>query len=132
MPVTVIADTRRSWIVVRVTGSLTLDDVLTVIRTARNSVERQMWPMIVDACSATTSMTEDDVAQAAAAVQQAVRERGPRGHLAIVSDDDVLYARMLLYEARCAEGGVRVIRAFRQLPDAERWLGILSAARYFG
>jgi hypothetical protein len=35
----------------------------------------------------------------------------------------------LLYEARCAEAGVRVIRIFRKLEDAERWLEIVSAAR---
>jgi hypothetical protein len=46
--------------------------------------------------------------------------------------DDVFYARMLLYEARCADVGVRVIRVFRQLADADRWLDIVSAARHYG
>jgi hypothetical protein len=36
---------------------------------------------------------------------------------------------MLLYEAKCAEMGVRLIRVFRQSDDAERWLDIVSAAR---
>ena len=64
----------------------------------------------------------------------AVREaqaQGPRGHLAIVADDDRLYERMLSYEARCGDIGVRVIRVFRQRADAERWLDIMSAARHF-
>jgi hypothetical protein len=39
---------------------------------------------------------------------------------------------MLLYEAGCADVGVRVIRVFRHLPDAERWLEIVSAARHYG
>jgi hypothetical protein len=59
------------------------------------------------------------------------KAQGPRGHVAIVAPDDVLYARMLLYEAGCADAGVRVIRVFRQRADAERWLDIVSAARHF-
>jgi hypothetical protein len=38
----------------------------------------------------------------------------------MVADDDMLYQRFLLYETECAEIGVRVIRVFRQLEDAER------------
>lgn len=52
-----------------------------------------------------------------------------RGHVALVADDDNLYRCFLLYEARCHDAGVRVIRAFRQLPDAAKWLKIMSAAR---
>jgi hypothetical protein len=127
----VVRDEARSWIVVRATGSLTLREALSVIQTARNSIDHQTWPMLFDARSATTAMTEEDVEETVAAVRQALRERGPRGHVALVADDDVLYARMLLYETRCAEAGVRVIRAFRELPEAERWLEILSATRHF-
>jgi hypothetical protein len=50
----------------------------------------------------------------------------------LVADDDALYSRMFLYEARCADIGVRVIRVFRQRPDAEYWLETVSAARHFG
>jgi len=28
--------------------------------------------------------------------------------------------------------GVRTVRVFRRLPDAERWLNVLSSARHFG
>jgi hypothetical protein len=38
---------------------------------------------------------------------------------------------MLLYETRCAEIGVRVIRVFRHRPDAERWLDAVASARHF-
>jgi hypothetical protein len=124
-------DAARTWVRVRATGTLTIDEAVRVIRTARSSIEHQMWPMLFDARSATTSMTEADVDDAVAAVRQAAVQRSPRGHVALVADDDVLYTRLLLYEARCADFGVRVIRAFRQLPDAERWLEIVSAARHY-
>ena len=131
VPCIVRRDDAHRWIVVRATGVLTLSEILRVIHTARAAVEHQMWPMVFDARSATTEMTESDVERAVEAVRDA-RVRGPRGHVSLVADDDALYARMLLYEARCADIGVRVIRAFRQLPDAERWLEIVSAARHFG
>jgi hypothetical protein len=55
-----------------------------------------------------------------------------RGHVAIVASDDAIYNGMLRYETGCAVAGIRVIRVFRQLPDAERWLEIVSAARDLG
>jgi hypothetical protein len=124
-------DAAKKWVMVRVSGVLGLDDVLRLIGSARAGVEHRMWPMLFDARSATTTTTEQDVEAAVHAVADAMRSQGPRGHVALVADDEVLYARMLLYETRCAEAGVTVIRAFRQRPDAERWLAIVSAARYF-
>jgi hypothetical protein len=32
---------------------------------------------------------------------------------------------------RCADIGMRNVRVFRQRPDAERWLALLSGARNF-
>jgi hypothetical protein len=124
-------DQSRKWVIVRSTGELTIPDVLALIRTARADVEHRMWPMLFDARSATVRATEADLEQAVAAVAEAVQNQGPRGHVALVADDDTLYERMLLYETRCAEIGVAVIRAFRVLDDAQRWLEVVSAARYF-
>jgi hypothetical protein len=129
--VEVTYDDAKTWVMVRVTGVLGLDDVLRLIGSARADVEHRMWPMLFDARSATTTTTERDVEAAVGVVAEAVRSQGLRGHVALIADDDVLHARMLLYETRCAEAGVKVIRAFKQRPDAERWLAIVSAARYF-
>lgn len=131
MPIVVELDERLRWIIATISGVLTLQEILTVIRTARADLEHRMWPMLVDAPAATTNITERDVEEAAAAVQRAVQTGGERGHLAIATADDVLYARMLQYETRCSELGVRVIRVFRQCPDAERWLELVSAARNY-
>lgn len=131
MPVTFSPDEQRRWILVRAWGPITLADVLSLMRTARANVEHRMWPMLFDASGATTTATTADVEEAVAAVRQAVLAEGPRAHVALAADDDTVYARMLLYEAKCAEAGVRVIRVFRRLPDAKRWLEIVSAARHF-
>ena len=74
-------------------------------------------------------MTDADVDQAVAVVRIAARQKQRRAHVAIVANDDQLYRWFLLYETQCAEIGVRVIRIFRQLDDAERWLDIVSSAR---
>ena len=131
MPIAVEYDDRRRWVFARATGTLTLEEVLHFIHTARAGEEHRMWPLLFDASSATTNATEADVDRAVAAVERVVHNEGPRGHVALIADDDELYARMLFYEARCAAIGVRTIRAFRQRKDAEQWLEILSAARYF-
>jgi hypothetical protein len=124
-------DQKRCWFVARAAGRLTLHEVLRFVQTVRAAPEDRMWPLLFDARSATTDATDADVDRAVAAVQQAVQTGGRRGHVAIIADDDRLFGLMLLYEARCAAIGVRVIRVFRQLADAERWLEIVSAARYF-
>jgi hypothetical protein len=120
----------RGWVVVYGSGCLTIDEMVNLIRTVRAEIAQRMTPMLVDARDATTSATDEDMQRAVAAVREA-KAQGPRGHVAIVAPDDVLYARMLLYEAGCADAGVRVIRVFRQRADAERWLDIVSAARHF-
>lgn len=130
MSLTVLDDEARHWIVVRASGCVTIGDIVGLIQTVRADVARRMTPMLFDAIGATTDATEADVGLAVSAVRRAQRQ-GPRGHVAIAADDDVFYARMLGYEMECAEIGVRVIRAFRQLADAERWLQIVSAARHF-
>jgi hypothetical protein len=76
-------------------------------------------------------MTENDVEQVISVVREAVSRDGPRGHVAIVADDDRVYTLMLLYETRCVDLGIRLIRVFRQVPDAESWLEAVTAARHF-
>ena len=131
MPLSVMVDHDRRWLVVRATGCTTIDEMVNLIRTVRAQIAHRMTPMLFDATGATTDATDEDVRRAVAAVRQAIAEGGMRGHVALVADDDTFYARLLSYETECAESGVRVIRAFRQVPDAERWLQIVSSARHF-
>ena len=129
MAITVDRDDARRWLRVCADVGITIDEVLTLLRTARASTAMQMWPMLCDLRGASSRMTDADVDLAVAVVRHALATRGPRAHVAIVAADDGLYRWMLAYETKCAEAGVRTIRVFRQLPDAERWLDIVSAAR---
>ena len=129
MAITVDRDDARCWFRVRADEEIGIDQILALLRTARASTATQMWPMLCDLRGATSRMTEGDVEAAADVVRRALATAGPRAHVAIVADDDPLYRWMLAYETRCAALGVRTIRVFRQLPDAERWLEIVSAAR---
>jgi hypothetical protein len=90
-----------------------------------------MWQggLLVDARECRTTMRDADAETAAAVVRIATRQKQRRAHVAIVADDDSLCRWFLLYESRCEDAGVRIIRVFRQLDDADRWLDILSAAR---
>jgi hypothetical protein len=126
---TVERDPRRGWFVVRGSGPLQVDEMLQIIGSVRATVEQRMVPMLFDARESSGSLTDAEIDRLVAAVQAAVQRSGSRGHLAIVADDDDVYGTLLRYETRCADIGVRIIRVFRQLPDAERWLGIVSAAR---
>ena len=124
-------DSVRGWIIVRAQGPLHIDEILQIIRTTRASVANRMVPMLFDGRDAHGPISDADIDQAVAAVREAMKMGGIRGHLAMVATDDAVYEGLLHYEARCADIGVRVMRVFRQRQDAEYWLEIMSAARDF-
>jgi hypothetical protein len=124
-------DEQKRWLRARAAGVLTLDELVTFIRTARSSDELRMWPMIFNGDEASTTLNDEDVDGVVDIVLQALATTGPRAHVAVATRDDRLYRWMLLYEERCAEKGARFMRVFRQHPDAERWLEIVSDARNF-
>jgi hypothetical protein len=124
-------DEKKSWLRATSTGVLTVDDLITFIRTARSSDEFRMWPVIFNGDDATTDMKGEDVDRVVDIVMQAIAMTGMRGHVAVATGDDRLFRWMLLYEERCAERGARFMRVFRQQPEAERWLEIVSDARNF-
>ena len=64
--------------------------------------------MLVDGAAATTSMTDEHVATAVAALRRAHGSSGPRGHVALVARDNRFYALLLMCEIQCAEIGVRL------------------------
>jgi hypothetical protein len=131
-PIVLEFDSTRRWLVATASGSLGLEQVITFLKTARATPETQHVPLLFDARGCATSMTLADVEAAASVVRETVRRRGLRAHVALVADDEALYAWGIAYEERCAEVGVRVIRCFRDLESAEAWLKIMSTARLFG
>jgi len=128
VPIEVIRDERRRWLRARASGILSFDETATFLTTVRDPIEFRMWPLLFDARSCSTDMTGADVDRAVAIVSATAR-RQRRAHVAIAADDDQLFQWLLLYETKVAAAGVPIIRVFRQLPDAERWLDIVSAAR---
>jgi hypothetical protein len=129
LPIQLTRDEKRRWLLAQATGVLSLDEVLRFMYTARADVETRMLPLMFDARSATTAITTAEVDAAVELVSQLTTE-GPRGHVALVAHDDRLYEMMLLYETKCTAIGVRLIRVFRQMPDADRWLTNMSATRH--
>jgi hypothetical protein len=129
--IAIVTDPATGWLVARATGPLQLADVIDFVRNARADVETRRLPLLFDARGATTTMTAADADAAVATAAEAIAVDGRRGHVALVADEDRLYAWMLEYEAKCAAAGIRVIRVFRQRADAERWLGIMTSTRNF-
>jgi len=132
MPITLERDIPRRRFLARVTGLLTIEEALEFLRTARGDPEMATWPLIFDARGATTTVTTDEVASIVDATQE-VRGTStiPRGHVAIIADDERLFERFCLYETRLFAMGIRIVRVFRDCDDAERWLEVMHATRYF-
>jgi hypothetical protein len=125
-------DRTRRWVIATASGPLTLSEILHFINTARAGEEFRWWPLVFDATAASAdNVTSAQVEQCVQAVQRAVDADGMRGHVALIASDNQLYSRMLEYEVGCARINVRVIRVFRQRPDAEHWLQVMSETRHF-
>jgi hypothetical protein len=131
VPIDLDRDRSRGWLVARVTGVLTIEELIGFLKTARADLDTRANPLLVDATAATTSMTATDVDTAVQVVKSVVAAQGMRAHVAVFTTDDALYRWLLAYEVACTAIGVRVIRVFRQRVDAEQWLAILSTAGRF-
>ena len=131
MPIDLDRDLSRGWFVARVTGVLTIEELINFLTTARADVDTRAIPLLVDATGGTTSMTPADVDTAAQIVKRVVATQGMRAHVAVFTTDDAFYRWSLAYEVACMAIGVGVIRVFRQRTDAEQWLTILSTAGRF-
>ena len=131
MPLAHRRDPTRGWILVDVHDPLLIDEVIDLIRSVRSNVADRMVPMLVDARAARTPISDHDIDRGIAAVDEAVKVGGSRGHVAIVADHEAVFAAMVRYEAGCARLGISVIRVFREWSVAGRWLEIVSAAREF-
>jgi len=131
VPIALDRDRSRGWLVARVTGVLTIEELIGFLKTARADLDTRAIPLLVDATAATTAMTATDVETAVQLVKSVVAAQGMRAHVAVFTTDDALYRWMLAYEVGCTAIGVRVIRVFRQRVDAEQWLTILSTAGRF-
>src|SRR4029078_3009801 len=59
--ITVERDEARRWLRVCARATLTVDELIAFLRTARAGEEFRMWPMLVDAEDATTDMSEEDI-----------------------------------------------------------------------
>jgi hypothetical protein len=126
-------DDQRRWLVARVVGALTLEDALEFTETVRVPPATLTWPLLFDARGATSLLGDEDVSRLVNALARLrTTRRPPRTFAAMVSDNDALYAQFLAYEIRLNEIGVRTIRVFRRLADAESWLAVLASARHFG
>src|SRR5690349_7301138 len=100
MSIEILEDLQRGWLIARATGSISADEVLQFLKTARAGVERRMMPLLFDATGATTEMTLEDVERAVEVVAEIKRRSGLRGLVAIAATDQRLYEWLLLYEAR--------------------------------
>jgi hypothetical protein len=132
MPISLERDMQRQRLLARVSGVLTITEALGFLRTARANPEIATWPLIFDARGATTTLTPDEVESAVDAVKEIRRTSSiPRGHVAIIADDDRMFERFCLYETRLFEIGIRIVRVFRDCDQAERWLEVMHATRHF-
>lgn len=132
MPIRFTVDDKVRRVVARATGDVTLAEFLAFIEKARQPIERREWALLIDARGATTHV---DAAALEAIVDRVkvivAEEPFSRGNVALVADDDRMYSFFFNYETRLTDLGIRLVRVFRQLQDAEEWLTVMSSSSRF-
>jgi hypothetical protein len=122
MPIIYERDDARRRISVKLTGRVTVDDLLAIVD--RQAAE-QTWhySLCYDARGITKDAvsTVDEVRQVLRHVVQTSARHGARGPVAIVTDNPGDYAMVRMYSSLGAEERITV-EVFRDPSDAVRWL----------
>src|SRR4051794_22358486 len=110
-------DAGKMW--AKVVGPIHFSDIVDHLK-AEVGESGQAYPEMIDATQATAVFTSVEARQVVNTVRQ-IGEKSKLGPTAVVVSDDITYGmlRMLsiLLEDVCS------VQVFRQMDDAERWLG---------
>jgi len=123
MPIWLIPEDARRWLIATATGHVSLGDLEAFIATHRIG-DRLRWPLLFDAAATTTDIEANGVEQLAQAAFRANEERGEtRAPLALIAPEDpAAYRLMCRYQTLCEQKGLGATKVFRSREHAERWL----------
>jgi len=123
MPIWLIPEDARRWLIATATGHVSLGDLEAFIATHRVG-DRLRWPLLFDAAATTTDIEANGVEQLAQAAFRANEERGEtRAPLALIAPEDpAAYRLMCRYQTLCEQKGLGATKVFRSREHAERWL----------
>jgi hypothetical protein len=118
-------DRRRNFVRIIVTGRDSVADILRRMREISNDLRFSPGMDVLNDFTGVTdlNLSADDI-DGITKLQKALDDLIGGGRQAIVADQDLIYGLGRMYET-LAEGRVSMkIRIFRQLREAEAWLGI--------
>jgi hypothetical protein len=121
MPIVLGRDDRRTRLTAVASGELTLDELLTFVKSERTG-ELERYTLLFDLSAAAMNLTRNQIAAVADQVQSLTVRTGPRAAVAIVAPSDLLFGLTRMYQTLCDSAGVDTVRVFRDLPSAELWL----------
>jgi hypothetical protein len=122
MPISFHLDPRRDTVLVRGTGTLSLDEVLRLLDDlAVAGPQIRGKNGVIDAAHATdTQMTFDSIRRISDRVSQ-MEDLFRNTRWAVVAPDDALFGVARMYET-LRSGGPFEVRVFRSASDAEAWV----------
>jgi hypothetical protein len=110
-------DNARRRITVVTTGVVTGSEIVAMVdRQASEST--WSYAMLYDACRVTSVATADEVRALAHHVEALERALGPRGPVAVLTNEDSIYGMTRMYSTTSQQR----VEVFRDAADAERWL----------
>ncbi len=119
MPIHYSRDTTRRRIDARSTGVIDVNEVLKFVE-AQHADGAWHDAVLLDARGAETTISPTDARQIAARVKALSAAAGPRGPLAVVTRDPVVFGMNRMYGVYVE--GTHVVGVFHDLPEAEEWL----------
>jgi len=120
MPIAVTRDDQQKLITAVGTGKITAEDIFAFVHEHRAGILRT-YRLLVDGRKANVLAQLADANRPANEVATDTRLSGGRGPTAIVAST-AIYLLAHAYETFAHGAGVHVIRVFRDIDDARRWL----------
>jgi hypothetical protein len=90
------------------------------------SAEAASYAELVDCTGATTNITGDEIRELAQERERVDRRQRRPGPVAIVAQTDVFFGMFRMFDTLTEQ--IRPIRVFRDVAEAERWLGAAAEA----
>jgi len=123
MPIAFPEDQQPNQVLVKVSGAVSIQEMLSFIAMSRSGEQRD-YAFLFDVTAAALTVSGDEMRQLAAFAADQMRQ-GPMGPVAFISTDPGPFGLSRIFQSYSVAEGRRNVGVFRTLSDARAWIATL-------
>jgi hypothetical protein len=123
MPIAFPEDQQPDQVLVKVSGAVSIQEMLSFIAMSRSGEQRD-YAFLFDVTAAALTVSGDEMRQLAAFAADQMRQ-GPMGPVAFISTDPGPFGLSRIFQSYSVAEGRRNVGVFRTLSDARAWIATL-------